>query len=266
MGNSNSTHNLVAVDFHAPDTTNQLLRTHLSNQKLSDILKHSTLSSTSSITMVLTDEQKIYASLVNNKDHAIITRVWVAQCKIVGFGTQKNTAEGFRELYQLKHHKEAYYPLACCYYDQAKYEDAYHYFYLLRKESHFAQYRLALMLLHNQHHGDTSTLHQRHQKAFYYMKLAATNQNKYAQFILGFYYEHGIFVKRSIKVAKTWYERSASQGFAEAQTALGNLLMKQIDTSHELSEEAQLTKQKALDWLNKAKDQVNNCNLISNTI
>jgi TPR repeat protein len=77
---------------------------------------------------------------------------------------------------------------------------------------------------------------------------------------LGFYYEHGIFVKRSIKTAKTWYERSAYQGFAEAQAAIGNLLMKQIDTTYYetegLSDEAQLIKEQALDWLNKAKDQV----------
>lgn len=262
MGSSTSknesTSNMI-VDLYASETTNQLLKTHLTNQRIADVLKHpastiSSTTSTSSATMSNNNEHKSYASLVNRQ--SIPTRVWVAQCKIYGFGTQKDVAEGFRELQQLKDQKEAFYPLACYYYDQQDFANAYQYFYRLRKDNHFAQYRIALMLFHGQ--GVATN----HQKAFHYMKLAANNSNKYAQFIMGFYYEYGILVKQSTQTSKTWYERSANQGFAEAQTAIANLYINDIDVAIddkklvEISSENQLIKEKALSWLSKAIEQV----------
>lgn len=263
MGSSTSknesTSNII-VDLYASETTNQLLKTHLTNQRIADVLKHptstisSTTTSTSSATMSNHNGHKTYASLVNRQ--SIPTRVWVAQCKIYGFGTQMDVAEGFRELQQLKDQKEAFYPLACYYYDQQDYANAYQYFHKLRKDSHFAQYRIALMLFHGQ--GNATN----HQKAFYYMKLAANNGNKYAQFIMGFYYEYGILVKQSTQTSKTWYERSANQGFAEAQTAMANLLINDIDVMVDdkklidISSEHRLVKDRALSWLSKAIEQV----------
>ncbi|CAO0799487.1 unnamed protein product [Mucor circinelloides] len=268
MGSSTSknesTSNMI-VDLYASETTNQLLKTHLTNQRIADVLKHpastiSSTTSTSSVTMSNNNEHKSYASLVNRQ--SIPTRVWVAQCKIYGFGTQKDVAEGFRELQQLKDQKEAFYPLACYYYDQQDFVNAYQYFYRLRKDNHFAQYRIALMLFHGQ--GIATN----HQKAFHYMKLAANNSNKYAQFIMGFYYEYGILVKQSTQTSKTWYERSANQGFAEAQTAIANLYINDIDVAVddkklvEISSENQLIKEKALSWLSKAIEQENASALI----
>ncbi|GAN08010.1 cobalamin biosynthesis protein CobT [Mucor ambiguus] len=268
MGSSTSknesTSNII-VDLYASETTNQLLKTHLTNQRIADVLKHptstiSSTTSTSSATMSNANEHKSYASLVNRQ--SIPTRVWVAQCKIYGFGTQMDVAEGFRELQQLKDQKEAFYPLACHYYDQHDYVNAYQYFYRLRKDNHSAQYRIALMLFHGQ--GIATN----HQKAFHYMKFAANNGNKYAQFIMGFYYEYGILVKQSTQTSKTWYERSASQGFAEAQTAMANLLINDIDVvvdDHkliEISSEHHLIKDQALGWLSKAIEQENASALI----
>ncbi|KAK4509315.1 uncharacterized protein ATC70_007666 [Mucor velutinosus] len=261
MGSStsknDSTSNII-VDLYASETTNQLLKTHLTNQRIADVLKHptstiSSTTSTSSATMSNANEHTSYSSLVNRQ--SIPTRVWVAQCKIYGFGTQMNVAEGFRELLQLKDEKEAFYPLACYYYDQQDYADAYQYFHKLRKDSHFAQYRIALMLFHGQ--GIATD----HQKAFHYMKLAANNSNKYAQFIMGFYYEHGILVKQSTQTSKMWYERSANQGFAEAQTAMANLLINDIDVVVDdkklidISSGHQSLKDRALSWLSKAIEQ-----------
>lgn len=249
MGSSTSknepTSNII-VDLYASETTNQLLKTHLTNQRIADVLQHpaSTISSTTSTSSV-TNERTSYASLANR--HSIPTRVWAAQCKIYGFGTQMDVAEGFRELQQLDDQKEAFYPLACYYYDRHDYANAYQYFYRLRKESHFAQYRIALMLFHGQ--GIATD----HQKAFHYMKLAANNGNKYAQFIMGFYYEYGILVKQSTQTSKTWYERSANQGFAEAQTAMANLLINDMDDKKLMDPS---TKDRALSWLSKAIEQV----------
>ncbi|KAL9548085.1 hypothetical protein MBANPS3_005845 [Mucor bainieri] len=263
MGSStskNESPSNIIVDLYASETTNQLLKTHLTNQRIADVLKHpastiSSTTSTSSVTMSNTHEHKAYASLVHR--HSVPTRVWVAQCKIYGFGTQMDVAEGFRELQQLRDQKEAFYPLACYYYDQQDYANAYQYFHRLRKDNHFAQYRLALMLFHGQ--GMATN----HQKAFHYMKLAASNGNKYAQFIMGFYYEYGILVKQSTHTSKTWYERSAEQGFAEAQTAMANLLINDIDVVVEdralidISSEHQAIKSCALSWLSKAIEQEN---------
>lgn len=238
-----SSSNSVTVDLFSSDTTNQLIQLHASSQNITDILTcHEDQ---------LLEEHRLYNSLVDQD--TITSRVWAAQCKIYGFGTQKNVSEGFHELLKLKQFKEAFYPIACYYYERKKYDYAYHYFYKLRKSNHFAQYRLALMLFRGQ-----GTLIN-HEKAFRYMKLSASNNNKYAQFILGFYYEYGVLVKQSISTAKLWYQRSANQGFSDAQLAMANLLL--IDINKILEDKSSSTKCKALtnqaiDWLYKAVDQV----------
>lgn len=251
MGNTTSSkrrvpsinNNSLTVDLFSSDTTNQLIQLHVSSQNITDILNQS-------ITLD-NEENQVYNSLIDQD--TITARVWAAQCKIYGFGTEKNVSEGFRELLQLKQFKEAFYPIACYYYEKKKYDYAYHYFYKLRKDNHFAQYRIALMLFRGQ-----GTLIN-HEKAFRYMKLAASNNNKYAQFILGFYYEHGVLVKQSISTAKLWYERSANQGFSDAQLAMANLLLfdlTQLQDDTNLSTKHKLLKDEALDWLYKAIEQV----------
>lgn len=212
--------------------------------------------------------------LVNDKnDDTILTRVYVAQCKLYGLGgAQKNISEGFRELYELKEYKEAYYPLGSWYYDQSDYQQAYNWF--KKCNTGQAKYRMSLLL---QQQSNPNL-----EKALHLMTESANQGNKYAQCMLGIYYQYGIFsLVRDVELAKMWYERSAIQGFAEAQIALCNLLLPlqqqvsswqqkkpdgvilQQDNEQEKKEIVEEEKDKltiineeALDWLYKAENQV----------
>ncbi|KAI8969074.1 hypothetical protein BDF20DRAFT_990903 [Mycotypha africana] len=260
----NTTSSINVVELKS-DTANQLINEHASNQKLADILvpppsNISTISLASNfhISEHLT-EHVIYSNLV--KQDTVLARVWVAQCKLYGFGTPKNEAEGAQALYALRNHREAYYPLACYYYDHQDYTKAYEYFKKLQDCNHFAQYRIGLMLFHGQ------GVPVDYQKALHYISMAASNNNKYAQFLMGVYYEHAILVNQSITSARMWYERSAYQGFAEAQTAVASLLINQmgLNTNEQifpLSEDKKKLKQQALNWLYKASAQDNATALI----
>jgi TPR repeat protein len=170
-------------------------------------------------------------NVCNNKS-TIMTRVQVAQSKLFA----KNETEGFRELYKLRHCKEAYYPLACYYEQHDDDEKAYAYF-----EKCQNQYRMALILKRQS----------KEKKSLEYMTLSANNGNKYAQFMMGMYHQHGLLVKQSIQLAKMWYQRSANQGFAEAQTAISNLLIHQAKDENNTG-----LIQDALNWLSKAEHQV----------
>lgn len=169
----------------------------------------------------------------NSDNKNIITRVQVAQSKLF----TQNEKEGFRELYRLRHHKEAYYPLAC-YYEQIHDDDkAYAYF-----EKCQNKYRMALILKRQS----------KEKQSLQHMTSAANDGNKYAQFMMGLYHQHGLFVKQSIQLAKIWYQRSANTGFSEAQTALSNILIYQA----RVGKNPNLI-QDALCWLTKAEAQVN---------
>ncbi len=185
-----------------------------------------------------------YSNLVNNNTN-ITTRVQVAQCKINGFGTKRNIKDGFRELYLYREYKESWYPLGCYYYDQSNFKQSLYWF--KKCNSSMSKYRIAILyyLKYNN----------KQEKSLYYMLESAHLGNKYAQFMLGVYYQHGILVKQSIIDAKTWYERSANQEFAEAQTALANLMLKGKEEDEQNA---------ALLWLYKAEYLV--CKINMNSI
>lgn len=170
---------------------------------------------------------------IHVSNRSIITRVQVAQSKLLA----KNETEGFRELYSLRHHKESYYPLAC-YYEEHR-DDAKAYAYFEKCQN---MYRMALILKRQL----------KERQSLKYMALAANDGNKYAQFMLGLYHQHGLLVKQSVQLARMWYQRSANTGFAEAQTALGNLLLHQAKAKNNPA-----LIQDALGWLSKAEVQVN---------
>lgn len=50
-------------------------------------------------------------------------------------------------------------------------------------------------------------------------------QIRYGQYIVGIYYEQGIVVQRDIDIAEQYLLSAAQQGFADAQAALGILLV-----------------------------------------
>ena len=42
-----------------------------------------------------------------------------------------------------------------------------------------------------------------------------------AQYLLGYMYSEGIYVKQNWEIAREWFEKSADQGYAESQYQLG---------------------------------------------
>jgi TPR repeat protein len=276
--------NITAVDiilhssfFDTSATTHQFLKHHTTHQ-VDKFQQQTITSSTKSSSFSIASHEQVEeeeneklrptTSLVNNKD--ILSRVYAAQCKLYGFfETQKNVnaeEEGFRELYELKEYPEAYYPLGCWYYDQSDYRQAYAWFEKCSNNNSSAKYRMALLLLLHEHSNPNL------EKAFHLMTESANEGNYYAQFMLGVYHQRGILVKKmNFQLAKMWYERSAIQGFAEAQTALCNLLIQMnmssfkhngVDYNKEEKQlyiEEEINKsaiKEALDWLYRAENQV----------
>ncbi|KAI9246147.1 hypothetical protein EDC94DRAFT_627566 [Helicostylum pulchrum] len=233
-----SSSNKLTVEFY--DTTHHLLKHYYINQTISDVLP-------SSITMVTDNE---FYQKPNTNDNTILTRVHKAQCKLYGIGTKKNEDQGFRELYQLRQYPESYYPLACYYDDTTHNQKAFEYFD--KCNTSLAKYRMSIIYF-KQYKAE---------QGLEYMTVSANEGNKYAQLILAIYYHRGILVKQSIETAKLWYQRSANQGLAEAQTALANLLLQQIHSTKTEVISEQTLLDHALEWLSKAKSQENASALI----
>lgn len=235
----------ASIDYH--DKPSQLIKDCLSHQRLTDVIPQTTTSSITVNTTTKEEEKKYYDGLVDNNgggnsNKNISTRVQVAQCKIYGFGTKRDVKGGLRELLLLKDYKEAHYPLGCYYHDINDHKNASHWFE--KCNDPMSNYRLALICLDYEPN-----------KALHYMTQSACTGNKYAQFMLGVYYEHGILVKQSRNEAKTWYERSANQEFAEAQTAIANLLLSELSPVVDKMKDTYQIKE-AVDWLLKAESQV----------
>lgn len=226
-----SSSNKQTVEFY--DTTHQLLKHYYINQTISDVLP-------SSITMAIDND--LYQE-PNTDDNTVLTRVHKAQCKLYGIGTEKDEDQGFRELHQLRQYPESYYPLAC-YYDDTHNQKAFEYFD--KCDTSLAKYRMSIILFKQY----------KTEQGLEYMTVSSNEGNKYAQLILAIYYHRGILVKQSTETAKLWYQRSANQGLAEAQTALANLLLQQIHSTETKVDSEQTLLDHALEWLSKAKSQV----------
>ncbi|KAG1432682.1 hypothetical protein G6F57_022801 [Rhizopus arrhizus] len=54
---------------------------------------------------------------------------------------------------------------------------------------------------------------------------SAENNNMYAQFLVGVHYERGLDIPQDLEKAMHYYQKSADQGFPDAQAALGNRLI-----------------------------------------
>jgi Flp pilus assembly protein TadD len=67
---------------------------------------------------------------------------------------------------------------------------------------------------------------------------------RYAQFLIGVHYERGFDIAQDFEKAKYYYGKSADQGFADAQAALGIKLIA----------EAQYAQ--GIEWLHKAVEKV----------
>ncbi|KAI8089318.1 uncharacterized protein BX664DRAFT_332716 [Halteromyces radiatus] len=195
-------------------------------------------------------------------------QMWLARCKIEGWGTLSDPVVGFTRLKALADHGswEAFYPLAVYYLNgvwnsssdngmvQPVDLSAAYQWFLATVESHqqqpdfpltqdqqvifdvisLAQYRLGSMLLHGQGVAENS------EEALDRFEKSACLGNRYSQFITGFHYEKGIIAKQDLIKAQTYYKYSADQGFAEAQAALGICLIDQGETNQ------------GIYWLNQA--------------
>ncbi|KAF7723261.1 hypothetical protein EC973_002154 [Apophysomyces ossiformis] len=186
----------------------------------------------------------IYASLVEaaTVTGSVVANVWVAQCKIQGFGTAMNVSQGFKELLQIAKQQqriEAFYPLGVCYYDGLgtlpNKAEAYSWFERTAREGEgspnittstvgLAQFRTGWMLAKGE--GVTADP----QKSLRYFEMAAAKENRHAQYMIGLFYHHGLLFRQAdLRQARIYYEKSAQQGLVEAQAALGMLLLDHID-------------------------------------
>ncbi|EIE81150.1 hypothetical protein RO3G_05855 [Rhizopus delemar RA 99-880] len=102
-----------------------------------------------------------------------------------------------------------------------------------------AQCRLARMLFQGE------GVQQNSKEAFDYLMKSAENNNRYAQFLVGVHYECGSDIPQDLEKAKWYYEKSAHQGFPDAQAALGNRLV--VEERYE----------EGIGWLEKAVEMGN---------
>ncbi len=63
-----------------------------------------------------------------------------------------------------------------------------------------------------------------YRRAIPWLRLAARRHDAWAEYHLGFVYQHGYGVRRNLRIARRWYERSAASGYDSAQLNLGILL------------------------------------------
>ncbi|ORZ26096.1 hypothetical protein BCR42DRAFT_19597 [Absidia repens] len=70
------------------------------------------------------------------------------------------------------------------------------------------------------------------ENALLYFELSAEHDNRYAQYMLGLHFQHGLFMQQTpdIKHALYWYERASRHGFADAQVSLGQLILDNLNT------------------------------------
>ncbi|KAG2226660.1 hypothetical protein INT45_001007 [Circinella minor] len=93
-----------------------------------------------------------------------------------------------------------------------------------------SQYYLGEMLLN----GKKGTLKDE-MKALKYFTSAANHSYPPAQYMIGYYYQHGkADYKINLQVAYEWYSAAAAQGYSKAQAAVSKLLLKQIDGNNKV--------------------------------
>ncbi|CEI95374.1 hypothetical protein RMCBS344292_09563 [Rhizopus microsporus] len=174
------------------------------------------------------------------QSHDPVALVYLARCLISGLGCTPDIQRGFD---LLKSHPscETNYALGHCYLDglpangphtiqDVDKATAFEYFlsaandYEPTNESIAttiaeAQCRLARMLFQGE------GVEQNSKEGFEYLMKSAENNNMYAQFLVGVHYERGLDIPQDLEKAMHYYQKSADQGFPDAQAALGNRLI-----------------------------------------
>ncbi|KAI9260151.1 hypothetical protein BY458DRAFT_516707 [Sporodiniella umbellata] len=190
----------------------------------------------------------------------VVGLVHLAMCLISGLGCAKDEQRGL-ELLKSRPTCETNYVLGHCYLDglpvkpphsiqAVDHVAAFEYFksaahdYEPTNESIAdtvaeAQCRLARMLFQGQ------GVQQNSEEGMDYLTQSAENKNRYAQFLMGVHNECGLEIPQDLKKAKEYYQKSAQQGFADAQAALGNQYVMSDDY------------EQGLQWLDKAAKQGN---------
>ncbi|KAI7849263.1 hypothetical protein BDC45DRAFT_280814 [Circinella umbellata] len=160
---------------------------------------------------------------------------WVARCLLDGWGIPANRSLGVDQLKNLSELRcwEAYYPLADYYREESKTtrrleKEAIRWYKAAADLNNpnktvigFAQYRLGEMYAKGQGVMENDT------HALSWFEASAKNGNKYGQYISGVYFEQGIGVEKNLEKAKEYFLASANEDFADAQAALGILLIDQ---------------------------------------
>ncbi|KAI8978595.1 hypothetical protein BDB01DRAFT_852322 [Pilobolus umbonatus] len=176
-----------------------------------------------------------------------------------GLRTQNRTG-AFNELHKLalQGHIEAYYPLGQCFYEgwvhPSNYDMALSWFQKCMIDG-YIHYDQALYYM-------AAILFKGTERALPVITKAAQKGKQYAQFIMGIYYEHG-FIEYNQEIARSWYEKSAIQGYDRAQAALGHLLLDQaIEFRVRQEPFIEIKLHEALSWLDQAGQQNNASALI----
>ncbi|KAI8076907.1 uncharacterized protein BX664DRAFT_344219 [Halteromyces radiatus] len=231
------------------DTPVSTLSTTSRYTKHSTLSTHSTLHvphfghGPSSTTVTLANEESTKGISTTLDD--LSNLVHVAQSKIHS-GHESLIQQGFQNLLYLaesRHCVDAFYPLAESYYlghhHSSKQPDKVKALFWFRRVANiststslpsttiaWAQYRIAIMLAKGDHNVQPNV-----EEAVKYFKLSAERDNRYAQYMLGLHYQHGLFIQQypDLKQALHWYERAARQGFSDAQVSLGQLILENLD-------------------------------------
>ncbi|PKK71931.1 kinase-like protein [Rhizophagus irregularis] len=127
-------------------------------------------------------------------------------------------------------------------------------FYLGKyKEKSIVWYEKSAMQNHSDAQLCLGLLYKREEEdlkeALYWIRKAAENGNKAAQFYLGKYYYYGTGIEKDYGKSFEWYEKSAKQGYNNALYALAHLYIKGRGTEK--------NSEKAYGWIEKAAENGN---------
>ncbi|KAI9493994.1 hypothetical protein BDB00DRAFT_871753 [Zychaea mexicana] len=87
---------------------------------------------------------------------------------------------------------------------------------------------------------------------------AAKNRYAPAEYMVGYYYQHGkAGLTKNIQAAYKWYSLAAEQGYAKAQAAYGALLLEQLENNVDNDRPQKVPVQQALNFLHSAAEQNN---------
>ncbi|PKC10699.1 HCP-like protein [Rhizophagus irregularis] len=176
-----------------------------------------------------------------------LAQFYLGKCYENGNGTEKDDFKAF-ECYDIaakNGNKFAQFKLGYFYYNGIGTQ--------IDKEKSIVWYEKSAMQNHSDAQLCLGLLYKREEEdlkeALYWIRKAAENGNKAAQFYLGKYYYYGTGIEKDYGKSFEWYEKSAKQGYNNALYALAHLYIKGRGTEK--------NSEKAYGWIEKAAENGN---------